>query len=295
MKSAMDEPRTCLNCGAALTGPYCASCGQSDIEPNLTLRGILGDLIADALNWDSRFATSVRQLLLKPGFLTTEYLTGHRARHVPPFRLFLVGSFLFLAAVGITGSHLRVQPAINLPAATDSAAADTSAEPLIMAREKAVGGTAPVAPGRGLVNRIERGARAMDQDPEGTKRRWFHGFVWSLFLLVPLFALLLQLAFRKTGIHYPGHLVFALHVHAFGFLEGAALLLLTLAPDTVALAGAVVLLVGLFAYFVAALRHVYRQGRGRTLLKAGAITGVYGVTLLSAVVVVTFGLALLAA
>lgn len=294
MRFAKEEPHACLNCGAMLTGPYCALCGQADIDPNLTLRGILGDLIANVLNWDSRFVTSVRQLLLRPGFLTTEYLTGRRARHVPPFRLFLVGSVLYLAVVGITGSHVEIQPGANLPPA-DSAAVDTSAAGSAAAAEKAPADTTAAVPGGGFANRLKRGARALDRNPETTKRHWFRGFVWSIFLLVPLFAFFLQLAFRKTGVHYPGHLVFAFHMHAFGFLVGAALLLLTFAPDIVVLVGAIALTVFLFAYFVDALRHVYGQGLGRTLLKAATISVVYGFSLLVTVILFTTGLALLAA
>ena len=78
MDSAEQEPRTCLNRGAALRGPYCAACGQQDTNTNITLRGMLAE-VKESLDWDSRFLTSVR-LLLKPGFLTAEYFAGRRRR-----------------------------------------------------------------------------------------------------------------------------------------------------------------------------------------------------------------------
>jgi hypothetical protein len=184
MDPAEQEAHTCLNCGAALSGPYCAACGQPDSETNITLRGMLAELAEDVLNWDSRFLTSVRQLLLKPGFLTTEYLAGHRARHAPPFRLFLLGSVLFLAAGG-----------------------SSSIAPMVAAGSGRIEvDTAGAVTHSGLLGRIERGSQVLNHDPERTKRLWFHSFVWALFLLVPIFALLLRLVFAGGGVHYPGHL-----------------------------------------------------------------------------------------
>jgi hypothetical protein len=297
MDSVDQEPRTCLNCGASLTGPFCAACGQPDVEMNVTLRGILAELVADVLNWDSRFVTSVRQLLLKPGFLTREYLEGRRARHVPPFRLFLLGSVLFLAAVGITGSHLVVRAGVQVPAAADSVAAGHSSD---MGPVVAFGGgrleadtTVAVTSG-GLLGRVERGSQALNRDPERTKHLWFRSFVWALFLLVPVFALLLRLAFRGTGINYPGHLVFALHLHAVGFLIGTALLLLALVPEVITVVVALGLLANLFVYFVMALRSVYGQSGLRTVVKAGGITFVYSLALIATLASISLGMAFLA-
>jgi hypothetical protein len=209
MDPAEQEAHTCLNCGAALSGPYCAACGQPDSETNITLRGMLAELAEDVLNWDSRFLTSVRQLLLKPGFLTTEYLAGHRARHAPPFRLFLLGSVLFLAAVGLTGSRLVVAASFNVPwALADGAAGGSSSiAPMVAAGSGRIEvDTAGAVTHSGLLGRIERGSQVLNHDPERTKRLWFHSFVWALFLLVPIFALLLRLVFAGGGVHYPGHL-----------------------------------------------------------------------------------------
>ncbi|MCG6986796.1 MAG: DUF3667 domain-containing protein [Gemmatimonadetes bacterium] len=298
MDSAEQESHTCLNCGAALTGPYCAACGQPDSETNITLRGMVVELAEEVLNWDSRFLTSVRHLLLKPGFLTTEYFAGHRARHASPFRLFLLGSVLFLAAVGITGRHLVVAASFNVPwAAADSAGGASSSMGSVVAAGsgRIEVDTAGAVTHGGLLGRIERGAQVLNRDPERTKRLWFHSFVWALFLLVPVFALLLRLVFAGGGVHYPGHLVLALHLHAVGFLVGTALLLLAMASDPVTGVLAITLLAGLFLYFVLALRRVYGAGAARTLMKAAGITGVYGALLLATLASINLTMMFLAA
>lgn len=298
MDPAEPEPRPCLNCGAALTGPYCAACGQPDSEINVTLRGMVADLAEDVLNWDSRFLTSVRQLLLKPGFLTTEYFAGRRARHAPPFRLFLLGSVLFLAAVGVTGSHLVVEAGFRVPsAAADSAGGGLSSlGPIVAAGggRMEVDTVGPVARG-GLLGRVERGSQVLNRDPERTKRLWFHSLVWALFLLVPIFALLLRLVFAGRGIHYPSHLVFALHLHAVGFFLGAAMLLLVIIPNVVTGVLALTLLAGLFVYFVLALRQVYGVSAAVSVLKAVGVAAVYGVLLVATLASITLTMVLLAA
>jgi len=44
MDPAEPEPRPCLNCGAALTGPYCAACGQPDSEYGVLLVATLASI-----------------------------------------------------------------------------------------------------------------------------------------------------------------------------------------------------------------------------------------------------------
>ena len=82
----------CENCGTALTGPYCAQCGQ----PAIDYRRSFGSLLADAadafFNFDARFFQSFGLLLVKPWRLTNEFVEGKRARHVHPLRVYLIAS-----------------------------------------------------------------------------------------------------------------------------------------------------------------------------------------------------------
>jgi hypothetical protein len=57
---------------------------------------ILGDFADTLLNIDGRILRTLPALLLKPGFLTREYIDGHRVRYVSPVRLFVflcIGTF----------------------------------------------------------------------------------------------------------------------------------------------------------------------------------------------------------
>src|SRR5437867_9611829 len=84
----------CENCGAELTGHYCAQCGQPAIDYRRSFRHVIVDVLDSFLNWDSRFFATIALLIAKPWQLTNEYVTGKRVRHVNPLRLYLLTSIV---------------------------------------------------------------------------------------------------------------------------------------------------------------------------------------------------------
>ncbi|MBK7012472.1 MAG: DUF3667 domain-containing protein [Xanthomonadales bacterium] len=90
-----DSPlRTCPNCGAPAHGPYCYACGQSEKGMIRHLSEVMSDLADIVFNVDSRIFRSLWDLYFRPGYLTTEYVAGRRARYVTPFRLFFFLSII---------------------------------------------------------------------------------------------------------------------------------------------------------------------------------------------------------
>jgi len=57
----------------------------------------------DYFTFDSKFLGSIAPLLAKPGFLTKEYLEGHRVKYIPPLRLFIFTSIIFFLLIGLSG------------------------------------------------------------------------------------------------------------------------------------------------------------------------------------------------
>ena len=100
----------CENCGAPLTGHWCAKCGQPAIDYRRSFRYIVVDLLDEFLNWDSRFFRTLGLLLVRPWKLTNEFLAGHRVRYVHPLRLYLLASILFFFAVNYWAKSLHLQP-----------------------------------------------------------------------------------------------------------------------------------------------------------------------------------------
>lgn len=73
----------CRNCDAALTGAYCACCGQAAQLNVLSLWALGKELSGDLFNWDSRLWRTLRPLAFRPGFLTLEYLPWRGLPSVP--------------------------------------------------------------------------------------------------------------------------------------------------------------------------------------------------------------------
>src|SRR3954468_12208982 len=90
------EPLThCENCGAPLTGEFCAQCGQHAIDYRRSIFRVLLDAADSFLNWDTKFLHSMNQLLVHPRQLTNDFNAGRRARYVHPLRLYLIASIVF--------------------------------------------------------------------------------------------------------------------------------------------------------------------------------------------------------
>jgi hypothetical protein len=127
----------------------------------------------------------------------------------------------------------------------------------------------------------------------------------TMFVLLPVVALLFKFWYLFAKRYYVEHLIFALHNHAFMFVSLMLLLLLSIAQGLLKDAGAMVaaqaaawlviaLSIWIPLYLLISLRHVYRQNWFLTLCKFGVI-GVSYITLLGLVtsVVAVLGFVLL--
>src|SRR5438105_7834442 len=100
----------CQNCGAELTGPHCAQCGQAAIDYRRSFRHVIVDVLDSFLNCDSKFFATIGLLIVKPWRLTNEFLAGKRVRYLHPLRLYLLASILFFFAVNYGARGLRLEP-----------------------------------------------------------------------------------------------------------------------------------------------------------------------------------------
>lgn len=89
----------CLNCGAPLHGRYCSRCGQTADDHHRSIGHLAWEAVEGLTHLDGRLARTLPALLVRPGRLARDHMEGRRARHVPPFRLFLVTLLLFMLAL----------------------------------------------------------------------------------------------------------------------------------------------------------------------------------------------------
>jgi len=305
---------TCRNCDAPLTGRYCAQCGQFDAPADPTLREILADAWDAFTSLDGKLATTLRLLLTRPGVPTRDYLAGRRARYLTPLRLYLVCSvaFFFVSAYeekvrpdGVRGGIVWKEESDSLRA--DSARADDARDE----GSRAARGRAPVArAGTRVSDSVATMAAADDfwrrqkgrigdrmRAPENRKRlgeSFEQNLPKLMFFLVPVYALLLKLAYWRRRWNLPAHLVVALHMHAFFFvvlLVGDLESLLVgkmLSPWT-----DLAVTAWLAWYGTAMLRGAY-GGRWRTTIaRAAVVSSLYGTTIVVAMLGLFFALVLL--
>jgi Protein of unknown function (DUF3667) len=261
----------CLNCGAALQGPFCGQCGQRVIPPYPTLREMAADAWHEFSGWDGRFARTFRRLLC-PGALTIEVLEGRRARYVSPLRLYLTASVLyFLVAAAVPDllpAAVMTMPGDDRQIALTAASAEQRAAALEMLDRRA-----PVWASVLI--------RPVVVDPQRIIGRFRETFPRALFALVPVFAAIVAMFYRRR--RFPQHLVFGLHLHAalFVLLAVAQLANATKSPPVAGAIGSIALL-GVAVYGLKAFRAVYRDSWGWIIAKAAAIAMLYFAALMMA-------------
>ena len=275
--SAASNP--CLNCGTNVQLAYCPECGQRAIDPNPTLREFVQELAQEFLNWDGKLFTTFRLLLSRPGELTQEYLAGRRVSYISPLRLYLTCSVLYFLVSAITPSAPSTFK--TSPGTRDSAlvtklgplTVESSDRAAIQQYLDSTSRSAHVVErtlSSHFANALGRGKEFTNSLKAGVPR--------MMFVLVPFFAWLVSIVFRRQKLRYPQHLTFALHVHAFMF----AALIPTHAAGLISVRPlqALLELTGVGAvvwYLVQSLRRVYATTLGGAIGRSALLIAVYGV------------------
>jgi hypothetical protein len=282
---------TCPNCGEVTNGRtrFCTGCGQRQGESLLTVRALVADILEDVFGLDGRLPRTLRGLFFRPGHLTREYAVGHIERYVRPFKLYLASSVIFFLALSLSikldipdDAALEVGQ-VNSAAPpprtmADSVAADSGAvaavtEPRARQRRTFVERVILPFQEKASADPKESGQRLIDRMLDDAPK--------AVFDLLPIFALFLKILYIRRRRLYVEHLIFVLHVHAFGFLLAAPLLL---APDSWPTG---FLWLALPVYLFWAMKRVYGQSWARTAVKFITFGWAYFISVVITLVTVT--------
>jgi uncharacterized protein DUF3667 len=270
-----DVSANCLNCGMALAGPYCAQCGQHAVSPRPNLHELIHDAIEEFLHLDGKIVQTLRKLIAYPGGLTCDVLAGRRARYITPLRLYLTCSLVYflLATLAPLKMVVSYRPT-NRSGFTRVASQPLSAED----REKLLA-RVPQQP-----RLLQPLTRRLIEDPNGLGRDVFAAWPKALFVLLPVFAVIVALFFRRR--HFVEHVYFALHLHAFAFLVLCATALVSFAHSRLAsLVVGVGVLLWIPIYAHLAFRRVYASTHVITALKEIGVVVLYGIASVPAIVI----------
>jgi len=265
--SSAGDPR-CLNCGEALSGAFCAACGQRSVPADPTVTELAGDAWHELSGYDGRIASTFRGLL-HPGKLTVEYLQGRRATYLPPVRLYLVASVLYFVIAAAAPESARQPGQVLGPGGLQIGLTDTEGRTLSPEDREALRKDVEGAPWV-----VRPMLRAIVEDPREFRARLFTIMPRVFFGMLPVFAGILALVY--SGRRFPTALVFAAHVHAAAFLLFALAAAARLTGSPIIEAAVGVTAIAVFGgYVLLALRAVFGGSWPKTIVKAAAIGILY--------------------
>lgn len=271
MNQHLRQDKTCLNCSKIVEERYCTHCGQENIEIKESFGHLFRHFFEDLTHYDSKFFITIKDLLLKPGFLTKEYLAGRRASYLHPIRMYVFISFVYFLALftffnpghgieeqliekGALDNRRETAASLQHMLAAASQDADSGKVRQAMISEISTRLGLDTLPGvdnttliLGITHKDLLTYDSLQRSlPAGQKdwglKPWIYGR-WlktlnhdgelaipkvidttshitpkMMFVLLPLFALLLKLFYSRKKFYYADHAIFSLHLHSAAFL-----------------------------------------------------------------------------
>jgi hypothetical protein len=281
----------CKNCLTELPdgAKYCYHCGQKRVRlEDHSVWHLMVESVGDFFHLDSKFIATLWPLLLRPGFLTNEFLAGRRARYFQPFKLFLFISFLYFLTSGLLhrnredAGYEQSRPNDTINPAGSVIKSKNYNLTLNEAYTKAI--AMPDDSLRELVKKegmnhfvtqrypgaswwakfmIKQVIRNRLQGSESFSDNMHKTIPKLIFILVPFFALLLKLLYSRKMIPYYNHVIFSFHLLSLYFMMSWILAFISLMVSWIGLISPLVLMLYLFV----ALRRVYREKSSTTLWK----------------------------
>jgi hypothetical protein len=249
----------CASCLEPLVGEFCHRCGEkSKAGRDLSLRHFAGEAAQEFTSVEhSKLFRTLRALLLRPGFLTAEWVAGRRRPYLKPLNLLLLVLTLNFFALSIHRSPTTYSAAY-LASNDDKGVLAQAMDK--WARKKGLSGEAFVE----TVNEKWRGYNGLPP------LQVFNAF---------LFALLLALVYLFSKRYFVEHLVFSLHFLSFSLLTSVLLwpvyFVGGVEPKTrdMLLSLFKMLLDSVYLFF--ALRHFYERAAVKNLLRSVVLLAGY--------------------
>jgi hypothetical protein len=275
-----NEP-DCLNCGTIVVGRYCQNCGQENIEVKETFLQIVYHFIADITHFDGKLIQTVRLLILKPGFLTKEYVAGKRFRYIHPIRMYIFISavfFLFIFSgdkkiVDVNTKSTNSTGIVFGDSAFSTVAQYDSAQRKLPENQKDDWFTSKLAKQQILINHKYGNDR--NKIFNAVIEKFKDHFSTILYLSLPIFAFFLWVLYKRNKSYYfADHMIFSIHLYCAYFIIIFIFWILALfVKFFTASTGFLEFLytVTLLLYFYKAARVFYGQSRKKTLLKFALI------------------------
>ena len=236
--STLRQEQTCLNCGQNVHDRFCSYCGQENREPHETFWGLLVHFIEDIFHYDGKLFSTVKQLFLKPGYLSAEYLRGKRTVYLHPIRFYLFTSAFFFICLfyvfhpvekmlEVSESKNKVESSESILTIQNGLIQDKKDNPKTFEAYLFEQSKLPLEKRdtefeQKLIKQVYNIGKQYTNPAtlfEDLLETMLHKMSTLLFIALPLLAFLLQLVFiRRKGFYYMHHGIFVLHMATSLFL-----------------------------------------------------------------------------
>ena len=275
-ETPVDPPPSCTNCFEPLPAPrprFCPHCGQETTLRPPKIGEFIQQFGGAFISTEGALWSTLALLLFKPGELTRQYLAGRRKHYVLPLRLYLTISVIVLLM-------MRVLASVNVNA--DLATIDP--KDVKQFRIELGVGRAGLENGKffctglpqwlckRLQSRLDVDSKALQREATEFGGRFIANLGTAMFVLLPLYAMWLKLAWIGRRLRYTEHLVCALHLHALWFLMAGVM---AAGPNPIVAAAFFAMPV----YTLIALKRVYGGRWWGVLLRSALVALLYLISL----------------
>lgn len=274
-------------------GRFCHICGQENIQPREGFRNMFTHFVFDLFHFDGKFFSTMKSLLLKPGFLSQEHLKGRRADYLHPIRLYIFTSAFFFLFLFSVNTNKVEDKAVSNPkdTVTNNDLVNFERSYSSIREYDSIQAKLPNGKKDGyIIEKLTRKNLVLKEKyPDGKVLLsklfdvFTHQYPKLLFVSLPIFAFILFLLYARKGKYfYADHVVFTLHLYSTFFIILFLIICFNILFITVGLhtpknkdeinylngfipSGFSSLL--LLFYWYKSLRKFYQQSRRKTILK----------------------------
>lgn len=299
--------KICKNCEFQVEfGEYCGQCGQKlHIHIDPSFHDLIHDTIHEFLHLDGKIFSTIKMLFIKPGHLTKEFLRGRRVAYINPIRLYLTMSILYFIISSFSFSESSDMVIKDLESDADvqkefikaiqkeekkdakGALGLSKLEPIKMPEMPKMPGddskdnelVLDVETGTFLDPKIKEwkphflnGIKKINKSSSEFKKIYSASLAKSLFLLMPLFALLLSAMYIRHKRRYPQYLYFSLHYHAALF----AGLIITIPLSYISDASVLWWMLWAWLYLFLSFKRIWNDSTKRAFQRTCIVLFVYG-------------------
>ena len=245
---------SCTNCGKELSGHYCSACGEKKINKHdVTILHFIGHTFHEFTHLDSKLFKTFKYLFFRPGFLTEEFIAGHRKRYMNPIQLFIVANLFYFLFSSLFGINTFTTPLRYLI-------------------------TGPM--GQVLHHMVDHKLAVTGKSYAEYEKEFDHEAIVEakslVIIMVPLFSMALSLLYYRQKRYFIEHLIFSLNFYSFILFGLNVLLILIVFIGERTGKGVffnndnnifVCAVLAIMAYIFISLKRVYRESNLFTSLK----------------------------